>query len=91
MLVPFIDELTSSQGVAMQLYYAARILLLSHEPNQGGLGKYLERQTVIQRCVECICGIATTLKDDASSLMSSQALFIGKCRSNLHGESLTVL
>lgn len=91
-LVPFfIDELTSSPGVAMQLYYAARILLLSHEPSLGGLSKYLERQTVIQRCVEGICGIATTLKDDASSLMSSQALFIGKGRSHLHRESLIVL
>lgn len=70
--------LTLSQGVAMQLHYAARILLLSHEPSLGGLSKYLERQAVIQQCVKRICGIATTLKDDASSLMSSQALFIGK-------------
>lgn len=61
----------------MQLHYTAQILLLSHEPSMGGLSKYLERQAVIERCVECVCGIATTLKDDASSLMSSQALFIG--------------
>jgi hypothetical protein len=61
----------------MQFYSAARILLIAHEPSLGGLTQYLERQITIQRCVERICGIAMTLKDDASSLMSSQALFIG--------------
>jgi hypothetical protein len=40
--------------------------------------QYLERQSVIKRCVENICGIAVQLKDDPSSLMSSQAVFIGK-------------
>ncbi|KAJ5602100.1 hypothetical protein N7510_011634 [Penicillium lagena] len=36
----------------------------------------MERQNVIKCCVENICGIAMTLKDNPSSLMSSQALFI---------------
>ncbi|KAJ6072303.1 hypothetical protein N7467_010388 [Penicillium canescens] len=63
-------------AVAMQFYSAARILLIAHEPSLGGLTQYLERQIIIQHCVERICGIAMTLKDDASSLMSSQALFI---------------
>ncbi|KAF7596517.1 hypothetical protein BBP40_001389 [Aspergillus hancockii] len=63
-------------GVAIQLYCAARILLLSHEPNLGGLSIYLERQNVIDQCIENICGIAMMLSDDASSMMSSQAIFI---------------
>lgn len=53
------------------------MLLIANEPNLGGLDQYMERQSVIKRCVEDICGIAMTLKDTASSLMSSQALFIG--------------
>lgn len=43
----------------------------------GGLDQYLERQSAIKHYVEDICGIAMTLKDNASSLMSSQAVFIG--------------
>ncbi|OJJ79393.1 uncharacterized protein ASPGLDRAFT_52655 [Aspergillus glaucus CBS 516.65] len=51
------------------------MLLLAHEPSMEGLDQYLKRQ-IIRQCVENICGIARTLKDAASSLMSSQALFI---------------
>jgi hypothetical protein len=61
----------------MQFYSAARILLLAHEPTTGGMDQYMKRHGTIQRCVQNICGIAMTLKDDASSFMSSQALFIG--------------
>ncbi|GLA08973.1 hypothetical protein AnigIFM60653_010777 [Aspergillus niger] len=64
-------------GLAVQFFSASCILLLVHEPSIGGLDQYLERQSAIKHYVEDICGIAMTLKDNASSLMSSQAVFIG--------------
>lgn len=64
--------------MAVQFFRVSHILLLAHEPSLGGLEQYIERQNVIKRCVEDICGIALTLKDNPSSLMSSQALFIGE-------------
>ncbi|KAE8154865.1 hypothetical protein BDV25DRAFT_126287 [Aspergillus avenaceus] len=66
----------SAFAVAVQFNRVSQILLLAHEPSLGGLDQYLKRQTVINRCVKEICGIAIMLKDDPSSLMSSQALFI---------------
>ncbi|RDW81187.1 Zn(II)2Cys6 transcription factor [Aspergillus mulundensis] len=68
---------TPAFAVAVQLHCVAHILLCSHEPCIGGLDRYLERQTRIWQCVEIIGGIAMTLKDDSSSLISSQCLFIG--------------
>ncbi|GLA30966.1 hypothetical protein AnigIFM63326_009401 [Aspergillus niger] len=64
-------------GLAVQFFSASCILLLVHEPSIGGLDQYLERQSAIKHYVEDICGIAMTLRDNASSLMSSQAVFIG--------------
>jgi hypothetical protein len=64
-------------GVAVQLHCAARILLSAHEPCIGGFDEYAQRQSTIKQCVEIICGIAMTQKDEASNLMSSQCLFIG--------------
>ncbi|TPR05478.1 Alpha/beta hydrolase family protein [Aspergillus niger] len=63
-------------GLAVQFFSASCILLLVHEPSIGGLDQYLERQSAIKHYVEDICGIAMTLRDNASSLMSSQAVFI---------------
>ncbi|KAJ5672019.1 hypothetical protein N7507_001146 [Penicillium longicatenatum] len=63
-------------AVAVQFFSVSHILLLAHEPSIGGLGQYTTRQSMIQRYIEDICGIAMTLKDSASSVMSSQALFI---------------
>ncbi|KAJ6000462.1 hypothetical protein N7481_000871 [Penicillium waksmanii] len=63
-------------AVALQFFSVSNILLLAHEPSLGGMEQYLERQRVIKRCVENVCGIAVTLKDDPSSLMSSQAVYI---------------
>lgn len=60
----------------MQFFSVSYILLLSHEPSIGGFDQFLERQGIIKQCIEDICGIATTLKDASSSLMSSQALFV---------------
>ncbi|KAL4978653.1 hypothetical protein BDW66DRAFT_10324 [Aspergillus desertorum] len=62
---------TPAFAVAVQLHCVAHILLCSHEPCIGGLNRYLERQTRIRQCVEIICGIAMTLKDDASGLISA--------------------
>ncbi len=69
--------LLTFKAVAVQLHCVAHILLFSHEPCIGGLDSYLERQTRVRQCVEIICGIAMTLKDDASSVISSQCLYIG--------------
>ncbi|PYH91367.1 hypothetical protein BO71DRAFT_421613 [Aspergillus ellipticus CBS 707.79] len=63
-------------ALAVQFFNASYILLLANEPSFGGLDQYLERQSAIKRHVEDICGIAMRLTDSASSLMSSQALFI---------------
>ncbi|KAL4804487.1 fungal-specific transcription factor domain-containing protein [Aspergillus unguis] len=67
---------TPAFAVAVQLHCVAHILVYSHEPCIGGLDQYLERQTRIQQCVEIVCGIAMTLKDDSSCVLSSQCLFI---------------
>ncbi|KAJ5953244.1 hypothetical protein N7454_000140 [Penicillium verhagenii] len=63
-------------AVAVQFFSVSHILLLANEPSIGGLEQYITRQGMIKRYVEDICGIAMTLEDSASSVMSSQALFI---------------
>lgn len=67
-------------GVAMQLHYSARLLLLLNRPSKGGFGGFLEQSRMISRYVNNICGIAMTLSDSASSVMCSQCLYIaGMC------------
>ncbi|KAH9217938.1 hypothetical protein DL95DRAFT_434513 [Leptodontidium sp. 2 PMI_412] len=71
---------TPAFGVAMQLHYSARLLLLLNKPSKGGFGGYLEQSRMISRYVNNICGIAMTLSDSASSVMCSQCLYIaGMC------------
>ncbi|KAM5343754.1 hypothetical protein ACJ41O_012291 [Fusarium nematophilum] len=65
-------------GLAMQIHHVSRILICAHEPCQGGLASFFKRQQTIQDSIEMICGIGMTLTEDASSMMSSQCLFIGK-------------
>jgi hypothetical protein len=72
------DTLTDRLGVAMQFFHVSNLLLLAHEPSLGGLDEFIERQSVIKRCVDDIGCIAMTLTDNASSVISSQALFIGE-------------
>ncbi|KAL2822021.1 fungal-specific transcription factor domain-containing protein [Aspergillus granulosus] len=67
---------TPSFAVAVQLHCVAHILICSHEPYIHGMDQFVERQTSVRQCVEIICGIAMALKDDGSSLISSQCLFI---------------
>jgi hypothetical protein len=69
--------LTLHSGVALQLHYSARLLLLLNKPSKGGFGGYLEQSRMISKFVNNICGIAMTLTDHASSVMSSQCLYIG--------------
>lgn len=64
-------------GVAVQIYNAARILLALHRPSIGGLNGFMKRQKHLDRYAEAIGGIAVTLTDYASSVASSQCLFIG--------------
>ncbi|KAM3081382.1 hypothetical protein ACMFMG_004851 [Clarireedia jacksonii] len=67
-------------GVALQLHYSARLLLLLNRPSRGGFGGYIEQSRLISKYVANICGIAMTLTDYASSIMCSQCLFIaGMC------------
>ncbi|KUJ17130.1 uncharacterized protein LY89DRAFT_685078 [Mollisia scopiformis] len=67
-------------AVAVQLHYSARLLLLLNKPSRGGFGGYLEQSRMISKYVNNICGIALTLTDHASSVMSSQCLYIaGMC------------
>lgn len=70
-------ELTFSIGVALQIHYAARLLLLLNRPSPGGFGGYLQQQRLVSKYGDNICGIAMTLTDDASSILSSLCLYIG--------------
>ena len=70
--------LTVIQGVALQLHYAARILLVHHRPCLRGIGDFMAKQATVKTYTDAICGLASTLTDDASAIMSSQCLFIGK-------------
>lgn len=65
-------------AVAMQMYYCAHILLLLHGPALGGLEVYESQRRELADCTNKICGIAMTTTDDPSSVMCSQALYIGE-------------
>ena len=62
----------------MQIHHVSQILVIVHEPSNGGIELFIQRQQTIQRSIEAVCGIGMTLTDDASSLVSSQYLFIGE-------------
>jgi hypothetical protein len=62
----------------VQLHHCSRILLTAHEPHLDGIQGLLKRQKDIQKDIEMVCGIGMTLTEDASSMLSSQCLFIGK-------------
>ncbi|VUC30179.1 unnamed protein product [Clonostachys rosea] len=73
-----------SFGLAMQIHYVSMILVCAHEPSLGGMEKFMQRQKTIQDSIELVCGIGLTLTEDASSMMSSQCLFIGKDFCGIH-------
>jgi hypothetical protein len=60
-----------------------------NEPTIGGHDDYVERLRTVQPWIRIVCGIGMTLTDEASSMMSSQFLFIGTppCR-NTSGSCL---
>ncbi len=63
-------------GVALQVYHAAQILLRANAPTTGSLAAFRQRQAIIQESVRAVGGLAMALTDDASSLVSSQCLFV---------------
>ncbi|CAJ0552529.1 Ff.00g006070.m01.CDS01 [Fusarium sp. VM40] len=65
-----------SFAVAMQVYYCSRILLDLHQPCFGGYQEYLGKQRILKRWVGMVCRIAKALNDHASSVLSSQCVFI---------------
>lgn len=64
--------------MALQLYYCALILISLHRPRAGGIDSYLEQKGMLKQGIMMVCGIASTLADFASGVMSSQCVFIGK-------------
>ncbi|KAI0098989.1 hypothetical protein F4776DRAFT_658403 [Hypoxylon sp. NC0597] len=63
-------------GVSMQLFRSAQILILLYKPSLGGIRGYAEQQRLMEAAASTICRIAMTLTDAASSIMSSQCLYI---------------
>ncbi|KAH6976162.1 hypothetical protein BKA56DRAFT_488860 [Ilyonectria sp. MPI-CAGE-AT-0026] len=63
-------------GLAMQIHHVSQILIYANEPCLGGLESFMKRQKTIQDSIEMVCGIGMTLTEDASSMLSSQCLFI---------------
>lgn len=61
----------------MQIHHVSKILVSAYEPSAGGIDAFMQRQRAIQDSIEVVCGIGTTIDEDASSVMSSQCLFIG--------------
>lgn len=65
-------------GLAVQLHHCSRILITAHEPHLDGIQGLLSRQKEIQESIKMVCGIGMILTEDASSMLSSQCLFIGR-------------
>ncbi|KAF5017327.1 hypothetical protein F66182_10756 [Fusarium sp. NRRL 66182] len=63
-------------GLAMQIHHVSLILINAHEPHLDGIQGFLRRQKAVQDSIAMVCGIGLTLTEDASSMLSSQCLFI---------------
>ena len=72
------DQLSSSLGLAIQVHYVCRILLSFQTPSVGGLADYMDRMKSVESWIHIVCGVGMTLTDGASSILSSQCIFIGK-------------
>jgi hypothetical protein len=70
--------LTSLQGLAVQVHHVSRILLLAHETDTGGFEGFMARQKAIQSSIDAVCGIGMTLSHEASTVLTSQCLMIGR-------------
>ena len=75
--VRVVAQLNVSPGLAIQAHYVSRILLSFHQPSFGGIDAYSERMRSIESWIHIVCGVGMTLTDDASSIFSSQCIFIG--------------
>jgi hypothetical protein len=62
----------------MQALHASKLLLWASEPCIGGVEAFMSRQRQIQHSVQTVCGVGLSMKDEATSLLSSQFVFIGK-------------
>ncbi|KAK5168267.1 uncharacterized protein LTR77_006836 [Saxophila tyrrhenica] len=70
----------SAFGAAMQMYHVARILLLVDQPAAGGSVESYSRSYTIGESVNAIAGIALTMTEDASRVISTQCLFAAGLR-----------
>ncbi|EXA34898.1 hypothetical protein FOQG_13285 [Fusarium oxysporum f. sp. raphani 54005] len=71
-----LDLMLIETGLAVQLHHCSKILITAHEPHLDGIQGLLKRQKEIQESIKMVCGIGMTLTEDASSMLSSQCLFI---------------
>lgn len=78
-------------GVALQLYYCALILISLHRPRAGGIDAYLEQKGKLKQGIMMVCGIASTLTDFASGVMSSQCVFIAGMSVEDIGQRVSVI
>ncbi|KAB5536256.1 hypothetical protein GE09DRAFT_971660 [Coniochaeta sp. 2T2.1] len=63
-------------GLAIQMHHVSKVLVHAHEPSHGGMEHFIARQETILDSLDVVCGIGTTITDDASSMLSSQCIFI---------------
>lgn len=64
-------------AVSMQVYYCSLMLVHLHRPCSGGIAEFVNKQRRLRDWAATVCGIAKTTTDYASSVMTSQCLFIG--------------
>lgn len=64
----------SPLATAIQLYNFARILLLVNEP-ASGYNEFLRREKSLNEAVETICGIASMISDEPSTITSTMCLY----------------
>ncbi|KAE9969392.1 hypothetical protein EG327_010656 [Venturia inaequalis] len=64
----------SPLATSIQLYNFARILLLVNEP-ASGYNEFLRREKRLNDAVDAICGIATMISDEPSTITSTMCLY----------------
>lgn len=79
------------EGVAVQFYHSARILLLLHRPSLGGVQSYLAQRKLVKLSSETIYGIAMNFTDEASSFASLQCLYVGRSLVSNESKELMLL
>jgi hypothetical protein len=64
--------------------HASKVLLWAAEPCAGGVEAFMSRQRMMESSIRTVCGIGLSMKDEATSLLSSQFVFIGKLLHPIH-------